>query len=81
MPERTTKQQVESALRVFKNTALRLGLDFSSFELEKHSKWYGLRNNGQHLLIRGLRPLSQWYDILDAANETLLAIERIQKQG
>lgn len=72
---RITKEQAESALNVFKNTAARLGLDYSGFDFVKYATGYGLQKDGQTLLIRGQRSLSQWYDILDAANEALMAVE------
>ena len=73
---RTTKEQANSALKVFKTTAKRLGLDYSDYDFVKYTSGYSLMSGGAKLLIRGQRSLSQWYDILDAANEALLAVER-----
>lgn len=73
---RTTKEQAESALNVFKNHAASIGLDYSEYQLVKYSTGYSLQKDGQWLLIRGQRSLSQWYDILDAATEVLKAVRK-----
>lgn len=76
---RTTKEQAESALRVYKNTAKRLGLDYSGFDFLRYPSGYSLtKTGGDWLLIRGQRSLTQWYDILNAADEALKAVENLQ---
>ena len=77
---RTTREQVEAALRVFKNAAKLVGLDYSDYEFVKYSTGYGLQKDGQWLLVRGQRSLSQWYDILNGAEEALKAVNAT-KQG
>ncbi len=73
---RTTIEQARAALNVYVKTAAQLGLDYSGFEFVKYPSGWGLERNGERLLIRGFRSLSVWYDMIDAANESLLGVLR-----
>lgn len=77
---RTTKDQANTALRVFKATAERFGLDYSEFDFIKYPSGYGLQREGETLLISKQLSLSQWYDILNAANEALKAVENLREK-
>ena len=77
---RTTKDQANTALRAFKATAERFGLDYSEFDFVKYPSGYGLQREGETLLIPKQLGLSQWYDILNAADEALKAVENLREK-